>query len=232
MGTKELTLSGFSKVEVTSVVEVELFRSGSYSVNITADDKIIKHIACKQKDDTLKVGLKPTACFAPWWRKPGMKVSIGMPELTGLRLSGAAHGKVNGFNSSKDLEIKLSGASMLSVRDVSSGDTKIEISGASQASGNIKISGNMQIDLSGASKLDFSGSANDILVKASGASHADLKSLAANNGSFNISGASSAGVNLKGILDAKLSGASKLNYIGEPTLGSVKTSGASNIEKI
>ena len=52
-----------------------------------------------------------------------------------------------------------------------------------------------------------------------------------NNADIRFSGASTGTVNLDGRLDADLDGASKLEYIGEPTMGTVNTSGASKLSK-
>ena len=52
-----------------------------------------------------------------------------------------------------------------------------------------------------------------------------------NNADVRLSGATSGTVNLNGRLDADLSGASKLSYLGEPTMGNINTSGASTLSK-
>jgi len=48
---------------------------------------------------------------------------------------------------------------------------------------------------------------------------------------INLSGASDATINASGRLDGDLSGASKLSYVGNPTLGSINTSGGSTISQ-
>ena len=73
------------------------------------------------------------------------------------------------------------------------------------------------------------GSASDIVIEGSGASRVELADFPLNNADINLSGASTGTVNLKGRLDAELSGASKLRYIGEPTMGNINTSGGSTI---
>jgi hypothetical protein len=46
-----------------------------------------------------------------------------------------------------------------------------------------------------------------------------------------LSGASHAVINLTGTLNVNASGASSLQYIGEPTLGNIITSGASTVNR-
>ena len=85
--------------------------------------------------------------------------------------------------------------------------------------------------LSGASKVELDGSAKDINVNASGASQVKLSRFSVDNAQVLLSGASTGTIYLDGTLDADLSGASKLSYIGEPTMGNVNTSGGSTLSK-
>ena len=73
------------------------------------------------------------------------------------------------------------------------------------------------------------GSANDIVIDASGASRAELAAFPVNNADVKLSGASRGTVNMDGRLDVDLSGASKLDYLGNPTLGTFNVSGASTL---
>jgi len=133
-----------------------------------------------------------------------------MPDLRALKFSGATKGTITGFSSSNDFNLDLSGASNLE-GDIQAGDAVVVLSGASKA------------------KLE--GSAKDINVNASGASGIDLSRFPVNNAQVLLSGASNGTVNLNGRLDADLSGALKLSYIGEPTMGDINTSGASTLSK-
>ena len=59
----------------------------------------------------------------------------------------------------------------------------------------------------------------------------ELAAFPVNNTDVKLSGASTGTVNLSGKLDADLSGASKLNYSGEPTVGAINISGGSTLSK-
>ena len=89
--------------------------------------------------------------------------------------------------------------------------------------------GNARFDLSGASQVTLNGSAQGVTIDASGASQADLSRFQAASANVEASGASSVTVNPSGRLDVDASGASKVYYLGNPTLGTVNTSGASTI---
>ena len=226
LDTQEFNFSDFARVEVGYAFEVEITQSSSYSVSITADDNLFDYILVSKQGTTLKIRLEPALHYA----FTTLQAKITMPQLYGLALSGATRGTVSGFSSTENLDVEMSGASSLDLVGISAGDVKCEVSGASKVTGDI-IAADADFDVSGASTVQLEGLAIDIVVDASGASRVKLAAFLVNNADVTLSGASSSTVNLDGRLDADLSGASKLEYIGEPTMGSMNTSGASSLSK-
>jgi len=204
--TETYAFSDFNEVEISSAFKFEIEQSSSYSINITADDNIMEYVRVSQDGQTLKIGLRT----AIWVGPVTLEASVTMPQLGGLEVSGASRGTVSDFSSSDDLHIT--------------------VSGASRVTGDI-TAGNAEFDISGASSVELDGSANDIAADVSGASSLKLDDFTVSNANVDLSGASSGTVNLDGRLDADLSGASRLWYIGEPTMGDIDTSGASSVSK-
>ena len=204
--TEEYPFTDFTEVEIGSAFDFEIDQASSYSVSITADDNIIDHVQVSQVGQTLKIGfglLRPIGGVT-------LRASVTMPQLSALTASGATRGMVSGFSSTEDLNVA--------------------VSGASRVTGDI-TAGNVQFGISGASTIQLEGSADNMDATASGASHLNLDDFVVNNADDNLSGASSGTVNLDGRLDANLSGASNLWYIGEPAMGDIDTSGASAVRK-
>jgi hypothetical protein len=224
--TENYNFSDFTRVDVGSAFEVDIAQSGSYSVSITADDNLFDYIKVSKEGETLKIGLKTITMLVP----ATLKAEISMPQLRGLELSGAIHGTVSGFSSTESLDVEVSGASSLELVNISAGDVKFDVSGASKVTGDTTAS-DTDFDIDGASTVQLEGSAGDIVVKADGASSVKLGGFTVNNANVSLGGASSGTVNLDGRLDANLSGASKLSYIGEPTMGTINTSGGSTVSK-
>jgi hypothetical protein len=204
--TETYDFANFNEVEISSAFEFEIEQSNSYSINITADDNVMEYIRVSQDGQTLKIKLGTITWFGP----VTLRASVTMPELGGLEISGASRGTVSDFSSTDDLDITVSGASRLS-GDITAGD--------------------VEFDISGASTIQLEGSANDIDADVSGASSLNLDDFTVNNANVDLSGASSGTIKLNGRLDADISGASRLWYIGEPTMGDINTSGASTISK-
>jgi len=226
LDTQEFNFSDFARVEVGYAFEVEITQSSSYSVSITADDNLFDYILVSKQGTTLKIRLEPALHYA--FTK--LQAKITMPQLRGLTLSGATRGTVSGFSSTDNIDIEVSGASSLDLVDISAGDITFDISGASRVTGDI-TAGDADFDVSGASTVQLEGSASNIVVDASGASRVKLAAFPVSNADVTLSGASSGTVNLDGRLDADLSGASKLLYIGEFTMGTINTSGASTLSE-
>ena len=152
-----------------------------------------------------------------------------MPELHSLSLSGAAEGTANGFTSVHDLDVTLSGASEL-VMNMETGVFTSSLSGASIITGSLRATGTA-LDLTGASEIKLDGAGGDISMVGSGASTFNLQDYKVNNASIDLSGASDAKLYIDGSLNASLSGASDVEYSGNPTLGNMDLSGGSAIVK-
>ncbi len=219
--TEAYAFSDFTEVEISSAFEFEIEQSSSYSINVTADDNVMEYIQVSKDGQTLKIGLRTgirigSATLSigfgtfPFLESVTLKASVTMPQLSGLTASGASRGTISDFSSTEDLDIT--------------------VSGASRVTGDL-MAGNVDFGISGASTIELEGSANDMVADVSGASSFKLDDFTVNDADINFSGASSGTVNLNGRLDADLSGASRLWYIGEPTMGTIDTSGASSLSK-
>lgn len=107
----------------------------------------------------------------------------------------------------------------------------LEVSGASKVSMTDLNNDFLNLDVSGASKINLGGKTNRLKMDLSGASKIDAENLTAENVSVKASGASKINVFASDELNADLSGATKLNYSGDPQNVVEKTSGASSIKK-
>jgi len=203
--TQQKDFSDFARIDASSAFSVEIVRSSSYSVSITVDDNLIQYINVSKSGDTLNLSIASGS-----YSFTSLKAEITMPELRKLKLSGACHATIEGFSSSQDLVVDLSGASR-ATGDMEAGDAEFKISEASS--------------------VELDGSAVDIVVDASGASHAELGGFQVTNADVRLSGASEGTVKLDGTLDADLSGASHLGYIGNPQMGNINTSDSSTLAK-
>ena len=222
--TRVYDMTGFTGIEAGYAFKVDITRSETYGISITINEKIADRLTVTKIGDTLKIGLKE-----PVWNVHSRPlVTITLPDLRRLELSGAAEGNVKGFKSSNDFDLEVSGASNLDI-DMEAGGFKANVSGASRLSGYLKA-GRSDIEVSGASRITLTGSGGDTKIDVSGASQANLENYTVANAYVELSGAGQADMNIIGRLDADLSGASHLEYSGKPVLGRLETSGGSSIK--
>ncbi len=224
--TKNYDFKDFTGIDAGYSFEVTITQSDSYSVTITAGENAFEHIDVHQDGSTLVIGVN--TWFFNWFVSP--KLTVTMPVLKELGLSGASRGTVSGFHSLQDLKLHLSGASKLDI-DMGTGGFFAELSGASEMTGKL-VAASSEIKLSGASHVNLTGSGGNIKIDGSGASSVDGVSFTVNNAYIKFSGASHANLNINGRLDVDLSGASSVGYAGNPELGDINLSGASKIERI
>ncbi|UCH86780.1 MAG: DUF2807 domain-containing protein [Dehalococcoidia bacterium] len=206
--SEQMALADFTTVEAQNAFELQITQSDSFAVTVRADDNIMDLADVSKVDDTLKLRLERGVSL----RNATLEAEITMPDLEGLDLSGASRASVSGFRSSGQLDIGLSGASSL--------DGDLE-------------AGDVDINASGASRVVLDGSATGLTIEGSGASSLDLADFTVETAEVRLSGASDATVRAQERIDpVDVSGASKLRYLGDPSLGDVTTSGASTVDKI
>jgi hypothetical protein len=227
MSIQEIDIAGFSRIRVEGACSVEVLRSDGFGIVVPQED--FGHIKFRRDGDTLTIGRKGIASIFLLHNRP--RAVITMPELVGLSLSGASHGKVVGFNSGRDLFLDLNGASHLEVASVETDRLKVKISGASNLSGEVRTAREARFDISGASRVELTGSGESARIDVSGASQARLARFALGSSDIGVSGASSASLKVNRTLDVSISGASRLEYIGNASLGRVSVSGASTLKQ-
>ncbi len=203
--TKELSLTGFDTVDVSSAFNVDITQGEEFRVTLKADDNFMPHVRAVQNGTTLRIDLDPDFPGAWSWKIGTLEALITTPDLRELRLSGSSHGRITGFT--RDLDLNLSGGSWLK-GSVAAGSLNLTASGASNA------------------RLD--GSAQELTVRGSGVSRVQLADLRAGNARIDLSGGASAQIEVLGQLDYDLSGGARLEYTGRPRISQATTSGGAS----
>jgi len=206
--TREVDVAGFDMVDVSSAFNVDLQQGEEFKVALKADDNFMPHVRAVKDGNTLRVDLDPDFPGARSWKIGTLEARITMPDLRELRLSGGSHGSVVGFT--RDLDANLSGGSWLK---------------------GTLAAGTLDLVASGGSNFRLDGSAQELIARGSGAGRFELADLRAGNGRINLSGGSSAQVNVLGQLDYDLSGGARLEYAGRPRVGQATASGGASVRQ-
>ncbi|MBN2074825.1 MAG: DUF2807 domain-containing protein [Dehalococcoidales bacterium] len=229
--TRQFDYDEFTDINIDGAFKYEIKKADNWSISITAGSNLFEYINVTKSGQVLDIDIN--ILDGPIWISrsyPIPQAVITLPELTGLKCSGATDGTVTGFRSDANLDISLDGASEVELSGLAVGKTFLDISGASSISGGIRAD-SIEIDITSAGGVYLEGSADYLTVEAGGASKMDLPDFIALNADITLRDASRGVFNLVETLNARVNGASTLEYFGEPVIGTLDVSGASTFRK-
>lgn len=174
-------LSGFKKIKAGGAVKLDVAVQKDFSVSVETDDNLLALVTTQVNGDTLVIGSKENISPSSM-----TKVTISMPDLVDLDLSGASTGAITSVKTDS-LRVDLSGASRIkldgdvkSFSAVASGASNIDAenlkaenaransSGASTVT--VTASGDADLNASGASTVIYTGEPKNLKQNSSGAS--------------------------------------------------------------
>jgi hypothetical protein len=222
----------FTAISVSSAIDLYLTQSNKNAVAVSAsNDEIRDHIITEVVGGTLIIRLGDKGSWFSWrkWGNYKTKAYVSIKDIDALTASGASTVHLVNTIESPKMRIKLSGASDFK-GNIKAGVLMYQLTGASDYKGEVTAN-SIDIDGSGASSIELIGKVDDLAIEVSGASDAKLYNLTAKGAILRASGASNIGVTVTEILRANSSGASDINYKGNPTVKESNTSGASSIRR-
>ena len=222
----------FTAISVSSAIDLYLTQSNKNEVAVSAtNDEIRDHIITEVVGGTLIIRLGDKGSWFSWrkWGNYKTKAYVSIKDIDALTASGASTVHLVNTIESPKMRIKLSGASDFK-GNIKAGVLMYQLTGASDYKGEVSAN-SIDIDGSGASSIELIGKVDDLAIEVSGASDAKLYNLTAKGAILRASGASNIGVTVTEILRASSSGASDINYKGNPTVKESNTSGASSIRR-
>ena len=205
--TRTFNNTDFNELNILSALDVHLTQGNTYSVKAVGKTEDLEKVLVTQQGDELTVGLKGGLL-----RTGKIVMHITLPTLRNIDISGSVTmSTTNDFTAANDFSADISGASKLTMSLI-----------ANKAS----------FDISGTGYVNISGKINKLEVDLEGGSNADMMNLTATEASIQASGASKARVNVTGSIEAEASGASSIEYSGNPTVRKSETSGVSKIKSL
>jgi serine/threonine-protein kinase len=247
--TKAFDIKDFKAIDIRGPFSLELKQGKVYKVDVTADDNLFDHLQVEKVDKKLVVGFKGKNLNLHLTGDSTLKVAVTLPELEDLSLNGASRATADGFTAKQPLRLKLNGASQLK-GSIKGAKVTIDVNGASTVtlagSGkDLQLTSNgasrlkladfdasgerLIVDANGASTVKLKGNVKAAVVKAIGASHLDLRDLALAGADVTAIGASHVVVRVSDTLDYSVTGASHLEYSGDPKIGKSNKNGASHV---
>jgi len=186
VATDKRDVTGFTSVDVSGVFQVEIVSGKDYSVEVQADDNILPLIETNVSGSTLQIDLKDKAST-----RSDMVVRITAPNIERVETTGASKVTASGIKNDSfsinttgaskvyltgetaNLDIDVTGASMVDAEQLNAAIVNIQASGASKI--NVNVSGELHSEASGASRIVYSGDPKTIDNHQSGASSISKK---------------------------------------------------------
>ena len=210
---------------------VEISQDGSEYLRVEADAEIMKRIKVDQSGNRVSVWVKSDGNFFNWFGHSNdpVRVILRVKQLDYLEISGGAHATLGELQGEK-FQLNVSGAGDVNFSSLNIKALKMELSGAANVRINSVNSQEQDYDLSGASDIEIQSASNtrELDVGASGASNFRAKNLIAKRAHLEASGASHIEASVTETLDANASGASSVDYYGNPK-AKTDASGASHV---
>jgi len=201
--SQRIPVSDFHSLDVSGNIRVELTQDSVYSLQAVGGNSALSHLQTKVSNGVLRIYTEK------FHVNRNLTLYVVMPELRGLKVSGAS--EVNSDNR------------------FTSDNMEIELSGMSKANLNVHVNKEMKVKQSAATELDLQGMAYRLVYSSSGTSHFDANELLVHNARIKGSGAVDLKTNVTDSLDVSMSGASNFKNRYRPVYHHQELSGAANI---
>ncbi|MFC2137536.1 head GIN domain-containing protein [Bacteroidota bacterium] len=209
-------LENFDEVTVTGDYDVYINQGNEYDILIQADENLLPYVVTDVSGDNLKIKNYENRCLNP---TGSIDIYITMPEINKLKLTGSGLIVCDSLDAD-DLEVELIGSgdielgygsSYIYIRD----EIKIENTG----SGDIYIdleADVVEVELIGSGDIVLEGSADESDLYIAGSGDIESEDLEVDECFAKIVGSGDIFVNVRRILDVKITGSGDLYYIGNP----------------
>lgn len=190
--TQTLDLSGFERISIAGVYELDVEVGPDYSISLTGRERALERVDASVKNGVLRLGQKERKkkrIQLGGDRDGGIDAVITMPSLSKLSVSGVVDGKIMGIDAETfeisvsgvgdvelegecgAMEAEVSGVGDLEAEKLECRSVKVEVSGVGSAS--VYASEAVDAEVSGMGDIDVYGSPSD--VQKDGGMFADVK---------------------------------------------------------
>ena len=190
--TEERSVSGFNKVSLSGVGDLNITQGNEEKLSIEAEDNLLEYITTEVVNGELQIGVKQGISILP---TKTIRFDLTVKDLDAIAVSGAGNVRADALHSD-DMSMSVSGASNVEIKDLQATHLKVNSSGT----GNFDLTGKVEKQ-----EITISGAGN---YRAP-----DLESGAAN---LTISGAGNSTLWVKDSLTVKISGFGRVEYYGDP----------------
>ena len=212
MVTFEISVSPFESIYVRGRAVIFYHASREYRAVVTVDTNLKEFVDVSTQDRVLNIGTKRGRNIG----FTNFTVDVYAPSLTGVSVSGSARFEAMDTVSSREFRLNISGRGKIK-GPFECDDFSMRISGSGEIENHI-VCRSFKASVSGSGHLDITGSAADMEITVSGSGNLNLSEFQTNNAALNISGAGNVQVWVLDHLNARISGAGRVQYRGNPII--------------
>lgn len=170
MATEMRDVSGFTAIRVNNSTDIDITIGEKFSVELEAEDNLLEIIETEVVRGELRI---TTADGYNVWSRRGSRLTITMPSLDGIKISGSSDLRAQGISGdeftieingsgdielsgkAEEVEIEIRGSGDIDARDFHATNVEIDIRG----SGDVKISVEEQlwVNISGSGDITYYG---------------------------------------------------------------------------
>jgi hypothetical protein len=196
----------FVGLDISVPGKVVVQQGAAFEVEVQVEENLLPYLKTEVKSGDLHVYFSRDVRDVD-----DLLVTVTMPELSSVRLSGSVIFESSGSFAGDVLDLNLSGSCIA------------EMGNASYS----KIS----LELSGSGHIELRGEATVLDASLSGSGHLDALSCPVETADIRLSGSGSAKVDVSDTLFAKISGSGEILYAGDPVVDT-EISGSGRVKKI
>lgn len=205
MITENRSVKDFSKLDISGSYNVVIKQDSVESLVITADDNLMQYITSRVEDRRLRIKSKNLCTNGK------LTLTISLRDLSEIKTAGAVDLSSNGKITTKDIRLDMSGASKITI-DLNA--KTVNTTGA------------------GLTELNLTGQATAHNVQLSGAGSINAFDFVVSKYDIETSGVSHCKINVLDQLDLNSSGASDVEYRGNPATINNNKSGAASLKRV
>ncbi|QEC53387.1 putative autotransporter adhesin-like protein [Anseongella ginsenosidimutans] len=202
--TENRDLAAFSRIDLGGSYKLLLTRDSASSFSIHTHENLLPLIKTEVDNGRLRIYSDENICEE-------VVIAISLPELTSLTASGAVEVEMTNRFAADEFELDVSGA--------------VEARLDMQAN-------KIRTELSGAGEIAYRGKTGEHEVTISGAGELNALELVAGKYDIHVSGAAECNIHVLNELNAQASGASSVQYRGNPGVINENVSGAGSIKPV
>ena len=209
--SKNVSVKNFNKIAVSSGIDLYLTQGAAESLNIKADEELLKNVEVIQDGQKVTIKYKDGISWSRMFKSATIKVYVSYKSLNELTASGGSDVYTQNTLKADALTLRASGGA----------DLKLSLA--------VK---DLTLGISGGSDADLKGSGENLNATASGGSDLNAFGYVVNYAKVSVSGGSDAHLFVNKGLEAGASGGSDVNYKGSASLKRTTSSKSGDINHV